>query len=360
MRKLNYDDVKKYVESYGFELISTEYHGVHDKIKIKCSKGHESEMIFSNFKRRHGCPKCSNRAKLKYEDVKKFIENEGYKLLSDTYENNRAKLKIECPKHGVVEISFTHFKQTKKCPKCGKESVLGRTNNTYNEVKECIENEGYTLISLEYKSSKKQKLKIECPQHGIFEMTFNSFKQGHRCPQCGIENNANKRRLNYEDIKEYIESNGYKLISKEYKTNRDKLKMICDKGHMCEISYSNFKRGKRCVKCSSSKGEERIDKILNENRIEFKRQYKFKDCKVHKELPFDFYLSRYNCCIEFDGRQHYEIVSAFGGVNAFIDTKIRDTIKTEYCKKNNIKLIRIPYWEIDNIDKILKNELKIS
>ena len=70
MRKLNYDDVKKCVESYGFELISTEYHGVHDKIKIKCSKGHESEMIFSNFKRRHGCPKCSNRAKLKYEDVK--------------------------------------------------------------------------------------------------------------------------------------------------------------------------------------------------------------------------------------------------------------------------------------------------
>ena len=53
VRKLNYDDVKKCVESYGFELISTEYHGVHDKIKIKCSKGHESEMIFSNFKRRH-------------------------------------------------------------------------------------------------------------------------------------------------------------------------------------------------------------------------------------------------------------------------------------------------------------------
>ena len=91
-----------------------------------------------------------------------------------------------------------------------------------------------------------------------------------------------------------------------------------------------------------------------------KRQYKFKDCKVYKELPFDCYLSRYNCCIEFDGRQHYEIVSAFGGVNAFIDTKIRDIIKTEYCKKNNIKLIRIPYWEIDNIDRILKNELKIS
>ena len=41
----------------------------------------------------------------------------------------------------------------------------------------------------------------------------------------------------------------------------------------------------------------------------------------------------------------------------FVDIKIRDTIKTEYCKKNNIKLIRIPYWEINNIEEILNKEI---
>ena len=36
------------------------------------------------------------------------------------------------------------------------------------------------------------------------------------------------------------------------------------------------------------------------------------------------------------------------------ETQIRDTIKAQYCKDNNIKLIRIPYFEFNNIDEILK------
>ena len=44
--------------------------------------------------------------------------------------------------------------------------------------------------------------------------------------------------------------------------------------------------------------------------------------------------------------------------NRFVEGKIRDTIKTIYCKENNIKLIRIPYTEYDNIEKILEKELE--
>ena len=68
-------------------------------------------------------------------------------------------------------------------------------------------------------------------------------------------------------------------------------------------------------------------------------------------------MPKYNICIEYDGRQHFEIVKKFGGLEGFIDTKIRDTIKNTYCKKNNIKLIRIPYWDFDNIEKILHKEI---
>ena len=41
-------------------------------------------------------------------------------------------------------------------------------------------------------------------------------------------------------------------------------------------------------------------------------------------------------------------------------SKIRDTIKTVYCENNNIKLLRIPYWEFDNIESILKEKLLIK
>lgn len=48
-----------------------------------------------------------------------------------------------------------------------------------------------------------------------------------------------------------------------------------------------------------------------------------------------------------------KIIDHFGGLEGFINTKIRDTIKNEYCKNNNINLVRIPYNCIDKIDDIL-------
>lgn len=58
--------------------------------------------------------------------------------------------------------------------------------------------------------------------------------------------------------------------------------------------------------------------------------------------------------IEFDGIQHYEPVKYFGGVAKFKQQKKRDLIKDNFCKENNIKLVRIPYYDIDLIDDILK------
>ena len=37
----------------------------------------------------------------------------------------------------------------------------------------------------------------------------------------------------------------------------------------------------------------------------------------------------------------------------FKDRQLKDNIKTEYCRTHKIKLIRIPYWEFDNIEYIL-------
>ena len=74
-------------------------------------------------------------------------------------------------------------------------------------------------------------------------------------------------------------------------------------------------------------------------------------------MPFDFYLPQYNICIEYDGEFHYKMIMEY---DEFINQKIRDTIKTVYCKENNIKLIRIPYWEFNNIENILIKELNLK
>ena len=67
-------------------------------------------------------------------------------------------------------------------------------------------------------------------------------------------------------------------------------------------------------------------------------------------------------CIEYDGEGHYQPIrrgniSESQAQEVLNKIKLRDEIKNTYCDVNEIKLIRIPYWEFDNIDNILKKEL---
>lgn len=104
-----------------------------------------------------------------------------------------------------------------------------------------------------------------------------------------------------------------------------------------------------------SSGEKIIKHILEKNHIEFIPQYSFDDCKYKYKLKFDFAIFKNGkvfLLVEFDGKQHFEPIKFFGGEENFAETKIRDSIKNEYCVKNNIPLLRINYTtskeEIEN------------
>lgn len=104
-----------------------------------------------------------------------------------------------------------------------------------------------------------------------------------------------------------------------------------------------------------SKGEIKISTALNELKINYQKEYNFKDLP---KLRFDFYLPDLNTCIEFDGKQHYEINNFFGGEEAFKKLKENDILKNCFCISNNIILYRIPYNDIDNIYYILNQIFK--
>lgn len=99
-----------------------------------------------------------------------------------------------------------------------------------------------------------------------------------------------------------------------------------------------------CVK--SSIGEENIATVLSQNNIVFKREYKISDLG---QLRYDFYLPDYHRLIEFDGEQHFKPIDYFGGLEHFQYVQKNDLIKNNYAAQHNISLVRIPYWERDNI-----------
>ena len=132
-------------------------------------------------------------------------------------------------------------------------------------------------------------------------------------------------------------------------------KCQCDCGNVKNINGSNLRQGytRSCGCKTMSLGEEKIINILKENEIPFiyDNSY-FNDVDVGKgwngRFDFVLYPNTPNIrLIEFDGEQHFKEWTL--GNETLLQRKARDEIKNQYAKSHNIPLVRIPYWERDNI-----------
>jgi len=151
-------------------------------------------------------------------------------------------------------------------------------------------------------------------------------------------------------------------VTSEYKGTINKIKILhvhC--GHLYSVKPTDFLSGKRCPFCKLNKGELYISRFLDLNSIKMEPQYSHSDCKYIRPLPFDFAIfnnqEQLQCLIEYDGEHHFKPVMHWGGEKAFKLQQKKDKIKDDYCKFNNIPLIRIPYWDFKNIDSILTERL---
>ena len=123
----------------------------------------------------------------------------------------------------------------------------------------------------------------------------------------------------------------------------------CDCGQEIDIDGHSLRAGlsKSCGCNKQSKGEEKIEKILNDNKISYEKEKIFSNFKYTETgfYPrFDFYVNN-QYLIEFDGKQHYE--NCFNVTLEEVQNK--DSIKNQWCKDNNIPLIRIPYWHLEKM-----------
>jgi predicted Zn-ribbon and HTH transcriptional regulator len=335
-------------------LLVSEYLGVKTKILVWHTCGNNYWVRPDQILGGKRCPFCSRR-NISHER----FTNRVFDLVGDEYKVNNeykgSKTKVEFVHNicgNIYKILPPSFLSGTRCPFCAKNKP-----KTYEEIIKMISvrSNSEFIFSGEI-NNLNSLINIKHLVCGFeYPSNIRNFLNSSGCKMCS---GLMKKTTNVftREIFELVDDE-YQVLG-EYINSGAKIKI---KHNVCDFEWDvvpdNFLGGSRCPKCNSSKGERKIGSFLKLNNIKHKQQYSFADCINKKRLLFDFSVfdqfENLILLIEFDGKQHFEPVDIFGGEDGFIQTRINDEIKNEYCKNNNIELLRIPYWEFDNIEKIL-------
>lgn len=239
-----------------------------------------------------------------------------------------------------------------------------KTNEEF--LKEVHELVGDKYLFLEEYKTTHVKLKVSHVECGYeYSVSPANFLSGYRCPKCSRKSVSSKQTRPAKDIFNHLSNNDFEFIEFPYGYDNDKSKVTvkCPNNHISTKSVVAVMHHLGCPKCRSSKGENKIREILSEMNIKFEEQYRFDDCRYKYPLPFDFAVfnkdDNIQFLIEYDGEQHYTPYRTKDGNLKLEEVKRNDNIKSRYCLINDIKLIRIPYWDFSNIQAILLNVINV-
>ncbi len=219
-----------------------------------------------------------------------------------------------------------------------------------------------TVICFDHKSRYGNVWKCQCDCGNIMYATTGNLTAG-RTKSCGCLHDDLAGERNVKDICG-MKFGMLTVISRAGSKNKKSIwNCACDCGGTKVVSCSDLKSGRvKSCGCLKSLGEKAIAKFLDSHEISYKREYTFPDCKLQRPMPFDFYIDSYGSvgsCIEYDGIQHFQDSRMYSSIP--LEERIqRDKIKTDYCKRNGIRLLRISYLDYDNIESILNDWLFLN
>lgn len=383
---LNLGIAVELAKSNGGFCLSTEYKNNYEKLKWKCGENHVWDACLSSIQQGSWCPICSRKKRLekivnkqKQTNIEIILNKYKNKLLfpniEQEYLNKKSKITVICIEHNKTYKKSINqlLKDSYKCPDCihennlkmnkkGTKHFTNKVKNIYGDVCD------FSLIGRD-DVSVNDEIMLRCKEHNvIFKTTFaHLFAKNNFCPECSKQARSLSKKLLKEEFFKNLK-NRFPNIEDEFDFSKfEYIDSHTASYVFCKKCKKQFKKtpnslfsGTKCPICQKSNGERLIEKFLNENNFEYKFQYRIKECRNKKPLPFDFAIfedkekTKLKCLIEFDGKQHFEVCDYFKMTQQDLErTQKHDKIKTDYCLQNNIKLIRIPYWEKNNISSLL-------
>ena len=295
----------------------------------------------------------------------KLIHGNKYDYSKVEYSHNKVKVCITCPEHGEFWQRPHDHLSGNGCPKCKGNSIRKHKTKTLDQFisqANRIHDNKYDYSNVVYVNG-LTKVEIVCPAHGVFIQSPQDHLSGRGCPKCSGRNFLIDDFINNSKM---IHNNKYDYSKVNYINKESAVEIICPIHVVFKQLPGTHLRSHGCPRCGNiksrhfiSKGEDVIQKFLIENNISFIFQYDIK-CPINflGIAYIDFYLPDYNIFIEYNGRQHYEPISFFGGKDVFEKQQKRDNFVRNYCQENNIELIEISYKEINFIDFLKERLIK--
>jgi formate dehydrogenase assembly factor FdhD len=341
------------------------------KVKIKCKEHGFFEQSPSSHLAGRGCQACCGRESTNKTFARKSkmsgsefvsrareIHGDLYDYSDTVYAGSRSRVRIACKKHGIFEQYPQYHLAGSGCQVCGRES----TNKTFarkskkagsefvSRARE-IHGDLYDYSGTVYAGSKSD-VNIACKKHGVFKQSPASHIHGHGCPQCGIESRA---KLSTKSTAEFISSaikvhgDRYDYSVTVYTNASSKVSIICkEHGYFEQIPNSHL-NGYGCSRCSSSRMESIAGCSLDDLGIDF-----MYNVTLFNRKRFDVVIASLSQLWEFDGEQHFKPIGYWGGEDALSACINRDAEKTRWAVENDWTLIRVPYWDRDNIESYIR------
>lgn len=215
------------------------------------------------------------------------------------------------------------------------------------------------FLGYEQYGDNKKRLKgrflCSCCHKNEFVRTLDEVEGKHKewlCNECSAKRQLNKQREKRGLLPGNIVNKGAQVLWLEELPQQGYVRWGVFKNLITDIVFvaplSAVTTGNTVGAGRKSLGEKVIAGILSDLNIDFIEQYSFNDLRSPKGvlLRFDFYLPKEKILIEYDGIQHFFPNRNFNNTN-YEDWQYNrslDAIKDQYCRDNNIPLIRIPFW----------------
>ena len=207
----------------------------------------------------------------------------------------------------------------------------------------------------DYKINKGNVWLCKCDCGSLKQVSGKSLRSG-TCQSCGCLKSESDRKPKGNVIDLTNKKFGHlTVISRQGSDKRGEALWECEcdciaHTHLIVLG-SNLRTG-HTTSCGCerrSKGQLAVAKLLNDKNIPFQQEYQAFKFANGKWATYDFYVNN-KYLIEYDGETHYHYnLHGWHNEEQLKKQQERDIIKNQWCKDNNIPLIRIPYTHLQDL-----------